>query len=122
MHYDLRTGNCGVALKPTFGKWVGHTLSDTNRCQLYVPSGFAHGFCVLSEKADVMYKCTGYYVPKDDRGLLWSDPEIGIEWPIEKPVISEKDRAHRPLSKVPPEELPVYSAAGRASASDAPTS
>ena len=105
MAVDIRVGS------PTFGEWVGHTLSDANRCQLYVPSGFAHGFCILSEKADVMYKCTGYYAPKDDRGVLWSDPEIGIEWPIEKPIISKKDRAHRPLSKVPPEELPVYDVA-----------
>ena len=104
---DIRVGS------PTFGKWVGHTLSDKNRCQLFVPGGFAHGFCVLSDKADVMYKCTGYYVPKDDRGILWSDVAIGIQWPIENPIISKKDSAHRPLSEVPHEELPAFTTAGR---------
>jgi dTDP-4-dehydrorhamnose 3,5-epimerase len=118
---DIRVGS------PTFGNWVGHTLSDKNRYQLFVPGGFAHGFCVLSDKADVMYKCTGYYEPNDDRGILWSDPEIGIDWPVEGPLISEKDCAHRPLSDVPHEELPVFAAAERAFPSaqaprdDAPT-
>ena len=98
---DIRIGS------PTFGKWVGHVLSRTNRYQLYIPSGFAHGFCVLSKTADVMYKCTRYYVPEDDRGILWSDPEIAIEWPINNPIISQKDLAYSFLSRVPHGELPV---------------
>jgi len=78
---------------PTRGKWVGVNLSSENRQQLYVPPGYAHGFCVLSDLADVVYKCTSLYKPDDDRGIRWDDPEIGIEWPIKDPIVSEKDRA-----------------------------
>jgi len=99
---DIRVGS------PTFGQWVGQALSDGNRCQLYIPEGFAHGFRVLSEKADVMYKCTDFYDAADDRGVLWSDPAIGIRWPAEQPLLSEKDRRLRPLGAVPPAELPTY--------------
>ena len=101
---DIRRGS------PTFGKWVGQTLSDKNRCQLYIPAGFAHGFCVLSESADVMYKCSDYYSSSDDHGVLWSDPGIGIHWPTETPVLSDKDARHLPLSELPPENLPPYHA------------
>jgi dTDP-4-dehydrorhamnose 3,5-epimerase len=86
---DIRLGS------PTFGKWVGEVLSDRNHRQLYIPEGFAHGFCVLSEEADFIYKCTDFYAPKDDHGIIWSDPVIGIEWPVKKPILSEKDRRHR---------------------------
>jgi dTDP-4-dehydrorhamnose 3,5-epimerase len=76
---------------PAFGKWVGVILSDENRLQLWVPPGFAHGFQVISELADVAYKCTELYDPAGDRSILWSDPAIGIEWPIAEPVLSSKD-------------------------------
>ena len=77
-----------------FGKWVGAELSESNRHQLYVPPGFAHGFYVLSEVADVFYKCTDYYSQPDERTLIWNDLEIGIEWPLNgEPILSEKDRS-----------------------------
>ena len=79
---------------PTFGKWYGVLLSAENRRQLWVPEGFAHGFLTLSETADVVYKCTSYYSPKDDRTLLWKDEDLGIAWPtisIGEPVLSQKD-------------------------------
>ena len=79
---------------PSFGKWVGQVLSDENRCQLFIPEGFAHGFCVLSDTADVMYKCTDVYHPEDDRGILWSDPDIAIDWPVDTPILSPKDEGH----------------------------
>ncbi len=79
----------------TYGKWFGVTLSDENKKQFYIPQGFAHGFVVLSDVAEFCYKCTDFYHPGDEGGLLWSDPEIGIDWPIEKDmklIISEKDQ------------------------------
>jgi len=76
---------------PTFGKWYGMILTDQSHEQLYVPPGFAHGFCVTSETARVMYKCTDYYAPGEEYTLLWSDPDIGIEWPIGSPVLADKD-------------------------------
>jgi len=81
---------------PTFKRWVGVELTETNRRQLWVPPGFAHGFCVIGEGAEIMYKCTDFYAPEHDRTLLWSDPTIGITWPLPpgtEPVLSEKDRA-----------------------------
>jgi dTDP-4-dehydrorhamnose 3,5-epimerase len=84
---------------PHFGKWVGTELSDENHRQLYVPAGFAHGFCVLSETADLFYKCTDFYYPQDERALLWNDPSVGIRWPLEvEPVLSDKDRRGTALS------------------------
>jgi dTDP-4-dehydrorhamnose 3,5-epimerase len=77
----------------TFGRWVGVRLSGENLCQLYIPPGFAHGFCVLSEIVHVEYKCTDFYRPEDEIGVAWDDPDIGIAWPITDPVISGKDRA-----------------------------
>ncbi|NIQ00038.1 MAG: dTDP-4-dehydrorhamnose 3,5-epimerase, partial [Nitrospinaceae bacterium] len=79
---------------PTFGKWVGIRLSEKNRKQMYVPIGFAHGFCVLSEMAEFLYKCSDYYSAAGDRGIIWNDPDIGIEWPIQNPILSEKDQKH----------------------------
>lgn len=76
---------------PTFGQWVGVELSCQNRKALYVPPGFAHGFVVTSDTADVTYKCTEYYSPEHDRGIIWSDPDIGIKWPVEPRFFSEKD-------------------------------
>jgi len=91
----------------TFGKWVGMHLSQENHQQLFVPAGFAHGFCVLSETADVMYKCTDFYDPADEHGILWSDPDLGIDWPVDKPVLSEKDAAYGKLADIPTQNLPL---------------
>lgn len=76
---------------PTFGQYVGAELTEENQRQLWVPPGFAHGFCVLSDIADFQYKCTDYYFPQDEGALIWNDPEIGIEWPIADPLLSAKD-------------------------------
>jgi dTDP-4-dehydrorhamnose 3,5-epimerase len=77
---------------PTFGRWVGTTLSDTNHRQLWIPPGYAHGFVVLSELADVEYKCTDYHYAEWEAGVIWNDRDLGIAWPIENPTLSEKDR------------------------------
>ena len=90
---DIRRGS------PTFGQWVGQELSDESGCLLYVPPGFAHGFCVLSSAAHVLYKVTAEYAPELDRGILWNDPQIGIAWPIADPVLSTKDAALPLLSE-----------------------
>lgn len=82
---DIRPGS------PTFGQWVGEVLSGENFRQLYVPPGFAHGFCVLSETAVVHYKCTDLYDKDDEIGIVWNDPEIGIEWPVAEPLVNDKD-------------------------------
>ena len=76
---------------PDFGHWFGIKLTAENHKQLYIPSGFAHGFCVLSPVAEMVYKCTSRYEASEDAGVLWEDPDIGIEWPIENPILSEKD-------------------------------
>jgi len=91
----------------TFGKWFGVTLSEKNRKQLYVPEGFAHGFCAMSETANVVYKCTDVYIPEYDRGLLWSEPEFSIDWPLESPLLSKKDAVLPKLSEVPNNDLPT---------------
>jgi dTDP-4-dehydrorhamnose 3,5-epimerase len=83
---------------PTFGQWYGVNLSGENKQQLYIPPGYAHGFCVLSDTVDVTYKCTSLYVPSEDAGIRWDDPDIGIDWPISDPLVSEKDR-NAPLLK-----------------------
>ncbi len=83
---------------PTFGKWVGVTLSADKHQQFYVPAGFAHGFCVLSDTADFHYKCTDYYHPEDEGCIRWDDPDIGIQWPITNPTLSAKD-ANAPYLK-----------------------
>ena len=77
---------------PTFGRWVGVTLSDANHRQLWVPPGFAHGFVVLSDVADVEYKCTDYYDPLSESGVVWNDADLAIDWPIDKPTLSAKDQ------------------------------
>ncbi len=76
---------------PAFGTWIGTTLSAANRRMLYVPPGFAHGFCVLSEVAEVLYKTTAEYAPDDERGIVWNDPELRIAWPIAAPIVSSRD-------------------------------
>jgi dTDP-4-dehydrorhamnose 3,5-epimerase len=97
---DIRTGS------PHFGKWVGVELTAENRRQLWVPPGFAHGFCVTSERADFLYKCTALYSPEHDGGILWNDPDIGIDWPVTAPLLSKKD-AGAPRLKAAP-VLPRY--------------
>jgi dTDP-4-dehydrorhamnose 3,5-epimerase len=89
---DIREGS------PWYGKWVGQFLSAENKRSMYVPPGFAHGFCVVSEYAEFHYKCTGYYSPENERSVIWNDPAVGIEWPIplEKVILSEKD-ANAPI-------------------------
>ena len=87
MAVDIRPGS------PTFGRWFGLELSDAAPRQLYIPPGFAHGFSVLSESADFAYKCTEYYSPADERTLLWSDPDLAIDWKVSDPIVSAKDRA-----------------------------
>ena len=77
---------------PTYGQWRGYNLSDTNYLQIYIPVGFAHGFCVLSETAEFLYKVSEYYSADKEKGIMWNDPDIGIEWPISSPVLSEKDK------------------------------
>ena len=99
---DIRKGS------PFFGQWVGVTLSAEKKRQLYVPEGFAHGFCVLSKTADVFYKCTDVYSPEDEGGILWADPDIGIDWPVETPILSEKDGSYPKLIEIPEELLPTY--------------
>ena len=90
----------------TFGRWVGEILSDQNNRQIFVPEGFAHGFCVLSDTADVIYKCTDLYYPEDDRGINWADQKINIDWPVKNPVMSDKDKNLPMLHDVPKELLP----------------
>ena len=98
---DVRRGS------PSFGAWFGTTLSDEAPRYLWIPPGFAHGFCVLSDVADFVYKCTDVYVADDDRGVLWNDPAIGIKWPVENPVISAKDERLAPLT-ADRTDLPAY--------------
>ena len=98
---DIRPGS------PTFGKWFGLELSAENKRQLYIPAGFAHGFCVLSEVAAFAYKCTDFYVPQDEGGILWNDPAIGIPWPVSVPLVSAKDQAYKCLADIPLTDLPV---------------
>jgi dTDP-4-dehydrorhamnose 3,5-epimerase len=86
---------------PTFGRWSGVRLSAANRRQIYLPPGLAHGFCVISESADFAYKCTDYYDHRDERTLLWNDPNLAIDWPIEAPIVSEKDQHGLPLAEAP---------------------
>lgn len=93
---------------PTFGKWTAIRLSDRNRRQVYIPEGFAHGFCVLSETAVIIYKCSDYYAPESERGILWSDPALGIDWPVKTPLLSHKDSRYSCLCQIPPEHLPAY--------------
>jgi dTDP-4-dehydrorhamnose 3,5-epimerase len=77
---------------PHFGHWVGATLSEENKHQLFIPEGYAHGFVVLSDFADFEYKCIGYYWPDDESGLVWNDADVGIDWPIAEPIVSAKDQ------------------------------
>jgi len=99
---DIRLGS------PSFGKWVSVVLSGENQQQLYIPKGFAHGFVVRSESADFLYKCSDYFDGTDDRGVLWNDPAIGIDWQTAEPILSDKDKRYLPLNEIAHENLPRY--------------
>ena len=97
---DIRRGS------PTFARWVGVELSAANKRQLYIPPGFAHGYCVPAAESEVEYKCTDYYAPEDERGIAWNDPTIAIAWPLASPpLLSDKDKAFPRLDYA---DLPVY--------------
>ena len=97
---DVRRGS------PTFGKWLGLELSGDQPRQMWIPPGFAHGFCVTSDSADFLYKCTTPYAPEAERSIRWDDPAIGIVWPVAQPLLSKKDAAAPLLADAP--VLPVY--------------
>jgi dTDP-4-dehydrorhamnose 3,5-epimerase len=99
---DIRVGS------PYFGHWVSAVLSAENKQQILVPRGFAHGFLVLSETAEFLYKCSDFYHPDDEHGVLWSDPQVGIVWNTPDPVLSAKDKAYPPLREIARELLPRY--------------
>ncbi len=100
---DIRRGS------PTFLQWGGVNLSAENARQCYIPPGFAHGFCVLSESAEIEYKCTDFYDPTDELRILWNDPAIGVAWPVRTAILSEKDGAARPVGALH-DLLPTYAA------------
>lgn len=99
---DVRVGS------PSFGQWTGVVLSADNARQLWIPEGFAHGFCVLSEAALFAYKCTDFYNRDTELSVLWNDPEIGIDWPLNDPLVSDKDTAAAPLSAIDRSRLPNF--------------
>jgi dTDP-4-dehydrorhamnose 3,5-epimerase len=99
---DIRLGS------PTFGQWVGENLSSLNHKQIYIPPGFAHGFCVLSDTALFSYKCTDYYSPAAEGGIIWNDPDLNIGWPVPTPIISGRDAGFPRLKDVPKDKLPKY--------------
>lgn len=101
---DIRRGS------PTFGRWEAAMLTAANHRQLWIPEGFAHGFCVVSEAATFMYQCTALYDPAADAGVRWNDAAIGIDWPVAEPLLSGKDQQSPFLADVPAEKLPVYMA------------
>ena len=97
---DIRWGS------PTFTKWCAVELSAENRRQLYIPPGFAHGFCVLSDEAEFHYKCSEFFDPKDDRGLQWNEPAIGVAWPVKDPILSQKDTLRIPFDRLTEADFP----------------
>jgi len=100
---DVRVGS------PTFGRWIGRNLNDRNKHQIWVPPGFAHGFCVLSETALLAYKCSGfYYSPENELTVRWNDPALGIDWPIKEVCLSAKDAAAPCLGDIDCRRLPVF--------------
>lgn len=101
---DIRRGS------PTFGRSVGQRLSAASRCSMYIPIGFAHGFLVLTPTAEVVYKVTDFYAPQEERGILWSDPALGIPWPLggAAPLLNGRDAGFTALASVPTQDLPLY--------------
>lgn len=99
---DIRKGS------PTFGKYVMAELSEENKRMIYIPGGFAHGFAVLSEIADFQYKCSNYYDPTSEHGIFWNDPDVGVPWDVENPLLSDKDKNAKLLKDMPAEILPSY--------------
>jgi dTDP-4-dehydrorhamnose 3,5-epimerase len=99
---DIRVGS------PTFGQSVGVVLSGDTKRQIYIPPGFAHGFCVTSERALFMYKCSDVYAPEAEGGVIWNDPDLGIKWPIEQPALSAKDEKYTRLKDIERARLPVF--------------
>ncbi len=99
---DIRVGS------PSFGQWFGKTLSAENHKQMYIPPGLAHGFCVLSGTALFYYKCTDYYSPATEGGVIWNDPDLSIAWPVNAPQVSKKDAAYTCLKDIPKDRLPQY--------------
>lgn len=100
---DIRVGS------PAFGRAACLALDAEHGLQLYIPSGFAHGYAIISEYATVAYKCSDFYDPASEGGVLWNDPALGIDWPVRAPEMSEKDRRAQPLGEIPPHRLPRYS-------------
>jgi dTDP-4-dehydrorhamnose 3,5-epimerase len=98
---DIRIGSA------TFGRWHGEVLTGENCKQVYIPEGFAHGFCVISQTALFSYKCTDFYSPSTEGGVLWSDPDIGIDWQVNEPILSPKDSAYPRLKDIPRQRLPI---------------
>jgi len=98
---DIRRGSA------TFGKWVGVTLSADEMNQIFIPAGFAHGFVVLSESAQFLYKCSDFYDPASEGGVAWNDPDLNIRWPLTEPLLSEKDSRYSALKDIPPDRLPT---------------
>ncbi len=103
---DIRHGS------PTFGQWEGFTLDAQAGQQVYVPEGYAHGFAVTSDTALVLYKCTDVYQPPNEGSVVWNDPDLGIEWPVADPVLSDKDRAAPRLARIPVDRLPLWTGEG----------
>src|SRR2546426_8660318 len=101
------TGVQTCALPISFGRWVGVELTADNRRQLFIPAGFGHGFCATADVAEVEYKCSDLYVADDQHGVIWSDPTIGIAWPVREPILSDSDRAYGPLT-LDRDDLPVF--------------
>lgn len=99
---DIRKGSA------TFGQWVGFNLSSENKRQLYVPEGFAHGFCVLSDTVLFAYKCTDFYNSQAEKGITWNDPDIAIDWPVKNPILSGKDKTYSTLKNINQLDLPKY--------------
>ena len=99
---DIRTES------PTFGKWIGIELSAENKKQMLIPEGFAHGYCVLRDTAVFQYKCSDFYVPDCEGGILWSDPDLAIDWPVNSPIVSDKDSKLPFLRDIPKDRLPFY--------------
>jgi len=101
---DIRRGS------PTFGRWATAELSEDNHQMLFAPEGFAHGFVVLSDEVDFLYKCSDFYAPEEERGVLYNDPAIGIPWPLDgiEPILSERDAQLPRLAEIDPDQLPVW--------------